>query len=283
MYNVLIHEIAKYIPHDIVYDGVEAPYIFNLEKRLLVFIESSREEKGRSYYQSRFLLAKSLGIHLITIFDVDWFNNQEKIISYLHSLFPPQIRIFARKCEVVKIDNEVACAFVDKYHLQGANRSTMKINYGLVHEGKLLAVMSFGKLRLKHTNDGQYELHRFAVKDHYSIAGGASKLYKAFEREYSPKYVLSYSDNDIFLGGVYSKLGFSCSGQCTPRYYWMYFAKELKREQCQLKRLKIQYPDLYEEAYEVGASNKEIYIMHRLGAKQIWRSGNTKWEKMYVQ
>ena len=62
-----------------------------------------------------------------------------------------------------------------------------------------------------------------------------------------------------------------------PRYYWYLNGYEYKREECQLKKLKIKYPDLYEEAFNCGATNKEICIMSKLGAQQVFRSGNTRW------
>ena len=34
---------------------------------------------------------------------------------------------------------------------------------------------------------------------------------------------------------------------------------------------------MYEEAFKCGASNKEIYIMSKIGAQQVFRSGNTRW------
>lgn len=187
----------------------------------------------------------------------------------------------ARKCEVKKVSNDTACEFVEKYHLQGANKATMKINYGLYYEGELYAVMSFGKLRLKNTEEGQYELHRYCVKDGYTIVGGAKKLLSAFEKEYSPKYLLSYSDNDYFTGNIYNVLGFEEKGQTNPRYYWNLNGKEIKREQCQIKYLKEKYPNFIEEAYKENASNKEDYVMLSLGACKVYRSGNTKWEKYY--
>lgn len=156
----------------------------------------------------------------------------------------------------------------------------MKINYGLYYNDELIAVMSFGKLRLQITNEGQYELHRYAVKDGYTVVGGANKLLKAFERDYKPKYILSYSDNDYFLGGIYERLGFNNSGQSYPRYYWFKNGIELKRESCQLKRLKVKYPELYQEAIDNNTSNKEDYIMVKLGYCKVFRSGNTKWEKV---
>lgn len=238
-------------------------------------------DKDKYYHQDKFLCAKEKGIHLISIFDVDWTNNEERIKMYLRSLFLPQKEYMARKLEVHKVDNDVACDFVDKYHLQGSNKAMMKINYGLYDNGELLAVMSFGKLRLSKTEDGQYELHRYCVKDGYKIVGGANKLLKHFERDYSPKYLLSYSDNDYFTGDIYSLLGFENKGQCIPRYYWYINGKEIKREQCQLKRLKVSFPEFYQEAVDSGAKNKEDYIMSKRKACKVYRSGTTKWEKYY--
>lgn len=243
-------------------------------------VNNAFADKPRMYHQQKFLTAKEKGIHLISIFDVDWSNNQSKIKMYLKSLLQPQKRLMARKCELKTVEEEIACDFVDKYHLQGANRTTMKINYGLYYNDELIAVMSFGKLRLQITNEGQYELHRYAVKDGYTVVGGANKLLKAFERDYKPKYILSYSDNDYFLGGIYERLGFNNSGQSYPRYYWFKNGIELKREACQLKRLKVKYPELYQEAIDNNMSNKEDYVMVKLGYCKVFRSGNTKWEKV---
>lgn len=244
-------------------------------------VNSRFSPKDRLYHQQKFLLAKEKGIHLINIFDVDWETNKDRIKMYLFSLFVQQKRLIARKCEIKKIDNELACEFADKYHIQGSNKNTMKINYGLYYNDELISIMGFGKLRLSKTENGQYELHRYCVKDSYNIVGGANKLLKAFERDYNPKYILSYSDNDYFLGGIYERLGFDNKGQCTPRYYWYLNGKEIKRERCRLSCLKVEYPDLLEEAYSVNAPNKEDYVMIKLGACKVYRSGNTKWEKFY--
>lgn len=238
-------------------------------------------DKDKYYHRDKFLDSKKDGIHLITIFDVDWENNKEKIKMYLKSLLTTQKKVVARKCAVSAIDDEVACNFVDKYHIQGANKATMKINYGLFCDDELLAVMSFGKLRMNKTEDGQYELHRYCVKDGYTVVGGANKLLKAFEKEYKPTYILSYSMNDYFAGNIYERLGLTNSGQCTPRYYWYIGGKEIKREACRLKNLKRDFPDLLQEAYDNNAPNKEDYVMLKLGACKVYRSGNTKWEKFY--
>ena len=186
---------------------------------------------------------------------------------YLRSLLTDNKRIYARKCKVKKIAEEQANTFCDKYHLQGSTRKHFALyNYGLFYNEELYAVMIFGKLRMKESKEGEYELHRYCVKDGYTIIGGANKLHKEFEREYKPNYIRSYSDNDYFLGGIYHRLNYKFESQSTPRYYWYLNGKEIKRERCQLKYLNVDYPELYKEALDNNASNKEIYIMSSLGA-----------------
>jgi hypothetical protein len=154
-------------------------------------------------------------------------------------------------------------------------------SYGLYYKDLLVAVMSFDRVNYKQNVDGNYELHRYCVKDGYTVIGGAERLLKFFEREHKPKYIVSYSDNDYFLGAIYERLKFDNVGQSTPRYYWYLNGEELRREQCMLKHLKVEYPELLQEAINKEAKNKEDYVMTSLGACKVYRSGNTKWEKRY--
>lgn len=239
------------------------------------------EDKPKLYHQQKFLLAKEKGIHLINIFDVDWQNNQEKIKMYLKSLLVRQNKIYARDCIVKIVPNDDAINFMEQYHLQGANKGAMKINYGLYYKVTLMSVMSFGNPRFLKHKEGEYELHRYCVKDGYTVIGGAERLLKSFEREYKPKYIVSYSDNDYFLGIIYERLGFSFVHQSTPRYYWYLDGAEIKKENCRLKQLEKYCKELYAKAVACQASNKEDYVMTSLGACKVYRSGNTKWEKWY--
>lgn len=235
------------------------------------------ENKPKTYHRDKFLSAKHKGIHLIQIFDVDWDRNQDKIKMYLKSLLMKNERIYARQTKIVKLSKQEAHEFIDQYHIQG-KAQLGAIAYGLVKDGVLYSVMTFDRLRMKTAPDNHFELHRYCVRDGYTVLGGAEKLFKHFINEYNPPYILSYSDNDYFLGGIYERLKFENAGQCTPRYYWYLNGVELKREKCQLKHLRELYPELLQEAYDVNASNKEVYVMQSLGAQQVWRSGNTKWE-----
>lgn len=236
------------------------------------------EDKEKMYHFNKFLEAKKKGVHLINIFDVDWVNNSERIKIYLKSLFTVGKVIYARNCIVKPVAYDAYSNFCSLYHIQGSSQQNVsEYIYGLYYKDELVSVMCFGRPRMRIKEDGVYELHRYCVKDNYNIIGGANKIHRNFEREYYIKKIISYSDNDYFLGNIYSKLGYKFDSYTNPRYYWYLDGYEYKRETCQLKNLKFKYPDLYKEAFEQGAFNKEIYIMSKLGAQQVYRSGHTKW------
>ena len=142
---------------------------------------------------------------------------REVFQAYLKDLFTEKQKVYARKCVVKSIDKSVANEFCDKYHLQG-HTNLSSICYGLYYNDELLSVMTFGKLRLKKQQDNYYELHRYCVKSGYTILGGANKLFSTFIKEYSPKNILSYSDNDYFSGDIYPMIGFKYIKQAEPNY-----------------------------------------------------------------
>lgn len=234
--------------------------------------------KPKDYHQQKFLLAKEKGIHLINIFDVDWIKNENKIKMYIEDLLKDKINISARDCEIRYVDLGEAVEFVDKYNLKGSCKRYMKINIGLFYSGELISLVSFCNLRMRSSVVGEFELYRYVVKHGYIVVGGADKLFSEFIKKFNPIYIRGYSDNDYFLGGIYIKLGFEYKGQVTPNYYWLYKNNELMQEDCMVRRLKVYYPDLYKESVESQVKNKEDYIMTKLGAKKIFRSGSTKWE-----
>ena len=232
------------------------------------------------YHQNKFNLCFSKGIHLISIFDVDYSKNKEKIHRYLMDLLCDKKTICARKCVIKEVSFNIANSFYDKYHLLGKTNLITK-TYGVFYNNELFSCMSFQKGRYKENKKSVWCLTRFVTKSGYTIIGGASKLLHQFEKEHIPDVLFSYSDNDYFTGGVYERLGFECIGYSRfPRYYWFLNKKEIKRESCQLKILCKKYPDLYEESLAVDG-NKENYIMEQLGAMKVYRSGSKKWIKRY--
>jgi hypothetical protein len=143
--------------------------------------------------------------------------------------------------------------------------------------------MGFGSSSFhnRQIKEGDYELHRFVTKTGFTVVGGASKLLKHFEKEYHPKFLLSYSWNDWFNGDMYAKLGFNLTKKIHPDYYWYLDGNNINKRKCRLKYLRVAYPEIFQEALDNNASNKEDYVMEKLGAIKIYRSGSKRWEKIY--
>ena len=127
-------------------------------------------------------------------------------------------KLRAHKCQLQPIPNAVARRFFIKNHRQSLpNLTTNAINYALVYEGEIVAVMSYdltgGAVRGLQKAD-KYELLRLSIKHGTQINGGASKLQKQCEeaiRHWGCTEIFSYSNATINEGNVYKQLGFTQS------------------------------------------------------------------------
>lgn len=234
--------------------------------------------KPKDYHFNKFKLCKDKNIRLVSIYESDWFNKRDNIISLLKNIFIESKIIYARNCTISKLDHKTKSAFINEYHFYGdSNQGT--ISYGLYYNDELVSVMSFGKLRGQnklHNNKDHYELVRFVTKCNVRIIGGASKLLKKFISEYQPVYIICYSDNDFFTGETYNKLGFKLKslGESID-YQWVKGTKALSRYECMTNKLLEKY-DKYRNINITGSI--EDYVMHDLGYNKLYRCGNSIWE-----
>lgn len=130
--------------------------------------------------------------------------------------------VFARNCEVRRLDKPTVSAFLDSFHRLGY--TTCRYRYGLVVKrctgsgelalpsGTVVAVACFSNAR-RWLRDGRrissYEWVRYASVEGVRVVGGMGKLLEAFVRDVSPDDIMSYADLSWPDGGrVYEKLGF---------------------------------------------------------------------------
>jgi hypothetical protein len=241
--------------------------------------EKFKEDK--LYHQKKFLLCEQENIRLISVFDKDWFTNKERLKFFFQNLLSPHKKVYGRETIVRKINSSMSKVFYETYHLKGGGYYS--VSYGLFYKDSLVSVMSFSKPKFGKQKSVEWDLTRYCVKPNITVIGGAHKLLFAFQKEYSPKSIITYSDNDYFTGFIYSQLGFNLVGQTKVPYYWAKDNQFLEREQCQPKQLLKLYPDLYADAEHENARNKEEYIMHRLGYYKVYRCGNKKWLKVFQE
>lgn len=119
------------------------------------------------YHLNKTEECEKLGIQLIHIFEDEWENKKDIVKSKIKYLLGKKNdkKIFARKCYIEEIGNEYKNKFLNQNHIQGEDKSNIKLGlwYNNGKEDLLVAVMTFCKPRtslgLKDSNY-DYELSR---------------------------------------------------------------------------------------------------------------------------
>ena len=131
--------------------------------------------------------------------------------------------IFARNCEVRRIEKPVAASFLEENHRLGD--AACRYRYGVftrrstgrgeaaLPAGTLVAAAEFSSGRTMKDGSRSFEWIRYASLKGYRVQGGMGKVLAAFAQEVKPDDVMTYSDPDSPDGGdVYEKLGFKSEG-----------------------------------------------------------------------
>jgi hypothetical protein len=234
-------------------------------------------EKNKIYHLNKTEECEDKGIHLIQIIEDEWFDKKDIIKSKIKHILGCNNteRIYARNCNIKIIDNDTKNDFLEKYHIQGKDNSSIRL--GAFYENNLVAVMTFGKLRKalgnKSDDINYYEMYRFCIGDK-SVVGIAGKLFKFFIDNYNPNKVFSYVDrrysnsNKCYL----SNIGFKLIGKTVPGYW--YFDKSSVR----IHRFNFRKSELSKKLEKFDSNLTEWENMQLNGYDRIWDCGNLKYE-----
>jgi len=179
------------------------------------------------------------GIRLIHITDHQWIHSNYIIKNTLKQILGCNdgVRIHARKCVIKEIDPSVKNEFLEKYHLQGKDSSTIKL--GAFFEGDLISVMTFSKpnfTKSKKDIKGVWVLNRFAIKENIRISGIAGKLLSYFKNNFPWIEIHTMADRSWSKGDLYYKLGFTFAGYTELDYCYVDTAGNVYSRQSQRKR-----------------------------------------------
>lgn len=188
--------------------------------------------KRHDYHQKKSFLAEKNDVFLYHIFEYEWKDKikREKILLQLENLFGFSKTIYARNCQIHSLVGQQKNTFLNKYHVQGGDKSS--VQYGLFYKDELVSVMTFARPRFSQRY--QWELSRLCSASGTRVVGGASKLFSHFVKTQNPTSVVSYSDIAKTRGGVYAQLGFHLSHFSSPNYVWTDFTTTLTRYQTQM-------------------------------------------------
>jgi hypothetical protein len=131
--------------------------------------------------------------------------------------------------------------------------------------------MTFGKNRFKKQSN-EWEMVRFCNKLNTNIIGGASRLFKYFNKNLNSNKlnIISFSDRRFFNGGLYKQLGFDFDKFTKPSYFYWKNERVYNRMSYQKHKL--------HKLLEIFDNNKTEY-QNMLDNKfiRIWDCGNSKW------
>lgn len=191
-----------------------------------LYWHSELRGRGDKYHIQKTEYFEGKDIRLIHIFEDEWLNKQDIIKHKLLHIFKKAdgVKIPARKCYIEVVSKADKAEFLNSYHLQGNDKSS--ICYGLYWNNVLVSVMTFSKKRLvlgyANKSDNEYELVRYATNHDYIVQGGFSKLLKHFVRNDTPKKIVTYADRRFSVSdSVYVKAGFTFAGNTRPNYFYM--------------------------------------------------------------
>ena len=225
--------------------------------------------KSNDYHLNKHKLCLEKNIELIQIFEDEWLFKKEIVKSIIkNKLGLISEKIYSRKCELREVDNKTSKMFLDENHIQGNVKSKIKI--GLFYENELVSLMTFSKGRvIVGGKPDEWELTRFCNKKDLNVIGSASKLFTFFKKNYIPKKIISYSDNRLFNGNIYKKLGFSYCGESKPNYW--YVINNLR-----YYRFNFRKSQLVKEGYDNSKTEEEIMFERKI--YRIYDCGNKRWE-----
>lgn len=238
------------------------------------------ERKNKLKHAEKHRLCAEQGIRLITLYESEWLERPATIRRLLrNAVGKTRGKLMARKCYVGRPSPQEARAFYERYHPQGGNGHGE--HFGLYYSGKLVACMRFNygaNDRGAGAKVRQWTLSRYATR--LSVAGAASRLFKAFVAEYSPAQVKSFSDNRFFGGQMYEQLGFVLEEEVAPDYQ-VWSSKIGLRPKPHYQRRVLQKrleEHSSSEVFDADTDQRtEAEITYLMGARRIYDCGKKRW------
>lgn len=237
--------------------------------------------KTKYYHRNKTEKSEQNQVHLIHIYEDQWLNKKDIVLSRLFSILHIGQRIiYGRNCKIKEIDKQTSNSFLDANHLQGKSNSST-INLGLFDGDKLVSVMTFGNQSPDKGSDSEpmiFELKRFCSEKNTTVIGAASKLFSYFERNYNPTRIISFADRSWstkIRNTLYDKLGFEFAGVTDPNYW--YLVEPNKRTH----RFTYTKHNILQKFKNADPNLSEWENMVALGFDRIWDSGSLRYIKNY--
>jgi len=228
-----------------------------------------REQEGtrytKNYHLNKTDICKENGITLLHFYDTEINEKLHIVQSILRSKLNLNTdRVYARNTQVKYITSNIKKDFLNNYHMQGNDRSSVYL--GLYYQDDLVCVMTFGTRKI--TGSLDHELMRFCVKPNTTVVGGFSKLLKRYRDDFKLITIKTYADRRYSDGNVYQKNGFKFVKYSSPSY-WYFNTADYKL----LHRYNFAKHTLKDKVLIYDKSLSEREIMKLNNYHRIWDCG----------
>lgn len=228
---------------------------------------SELKGKNKTYHLDKTRGCAVAGYRLVHIWSSEWILNKDLVKSRLKSILGFNQKIMARKCTVIEVTATDTMRFLKENHIQGYCQS--KIRYGLINNGELVAIMTFGKSRFN--KSAEWELLRYCSKQGVNIVGGASKLFAQFTKLHNPTSTISYCDLRWNTGELYQNLGFTKITNSGPNQW---ITKDYSNLESRLRYQKHKLAKILPE-FDSNKTAWDNMVYH--GYDRVWDCGNSVW------
>lgn len=235
--------------------------------------------KTKKYHLNKLLECEKRNIRLIQIFEDEWIHTPNIVKARLSNLLhKTPYSIGARKCAIRPVEPILKNLFLNKYHLQGADNSSIRL--GAFYKNRLVALMTFCKPRIalggNSKTKGHFELSRFCTLSRFTISGIASKLLSHFETQYKPISIKTYADRRWSTGNLYRQLKFKHTHISKPNYWYIPYGGKFR-----FHRYNFRKSLLKKKLETFNSKYTEWQNMQNNNYDRIWDCGTLVFEKTY--
>ena len=228
--------------------------------------------RGSEYHLSKLEECNKKGIKLIQIFEDEWLEHKEIVLSkirhHLHKDKPIK-KVRGHKCLIEEIEPSTARQFFEVNHIQGFSGGSIII--GAFFEGELV-----GSCIFKKNGSNCYELVRMATMNGYLCHGVCGKMFSYFVQKYNPIEIKSFADRRWTLNSednIYVRLGFFLEKTLKPDYRYVIGNKRMHKFGFR--------KHILHRKYGLPLTMTEKEMCNKLGFHRIWDCGLFKylWKK----
>lgn len=198
-----------------------------------LYWHSEHVQRDKTYHDKKSVACANTGIRLLHVFEDEWRNKKDIVMSMIKNRLTLSTRLGARTCKIIEMSRTDSAAFFERNHIDG-NVQGFK-TYGLMTKNGDIACAI--KLRSPHSKKWKktIEIARFASAIGTNVIGGYSRLLKHVIKNHQGT-VISYVDTRFGGDGEHCiAAGMQLVHKTTPNFWWTDKVSRFNRLQCKAK------------------------------------------------